>query len=82
MTIAEAARVRKQELRKLKLASRSLDAKQEVLEREVNRLINRKRAVPELADLQRLILMARETDTALGNMVSLINSMSKSWSSI
>jgi len=52
-----------------------LDARQEALEREVKRLVNRRRAVPEVVDLQRLIGLADASAAALDDMV---NSIKKS----
>lgn len=81
-TVAELARSRKRELKQIQSASLQLDAKQEALEREVKRIMNRKRAVPELADLQRMLEKATEVDNALGVIVSLMESMSTSWSTV
>jgi len=61
------------------LASRRLDAVQEKLEREVKRLIARKRSVPELADAERLIGMASQVAGGLDAMVQVINSVAQSW---
>jgi len=61
------------------VASRRLDASQESLEREIKRLLTRKRSVPELADAERLVTMAQAVDTALGSMTSVIQSVSQSW---
>lgn len=78
-TIAEVSRERKAQLRQLKLASRKLDAAQEALEREVNRLINRKKAVPELADAERLANMALSVENAMDTMAGVIGSVAQSW---
>lgn len=61
------------------VASRRLDAAQETLEREVKRLLTRKRSVPELADAERLATLAQAVDTALGGMTAVISSVSQSW---
>lgn len=61
------------------VASRKLDAAQESLEREVRRLLARKKSVPELADAERLSSMAIQVDTALGNMAGVIQNVAKSW---
>jgi len=61
------------------VASRKLDAVQESLEREVKRLLTRKRAVPELADAERLAVMAQQVNGALSSMVSVIQNVSHSW---
>lgn len=78
-TLAAVTRDRKAQLRQLMLASRKLDAAQEVLEREVKRLLTRKRAVPELADAERLATQAQAVEAALGSMVSVIGSVAQSW---
>ena len=61
------------------VASRKLDAAQESLEREVKRLLARKKSVPELADAERLSSMAIQVDTALGNMAGVIHNVAMSW---
>lgn len=78
-TIASVARERKQQLRQLLLASRRLDAQQERLEREIKRIVNRKKGVPELADAERLTTMAQGVASALDNMVGVIGSVAQSW---
>jgi hypothetical protein len=77
--ISEVARTRRSHLRALSAASQKLDAAQEVLEREIKRLLTRKRAVPESSDALRLAEMARNTEAALGNMVSVINTVAQAW---
>lgn len=78
-TLAAVARERKQQLRQLMVASRKLDASQESLEREVKRLIARKKAVPELADAERLAVMTQTVNSSLANMISVIESVAQSW---
>lgn len=78
-TLASVARERKQQLRQLMVASRKLDAMQESLEREVKRLLVRKKSVPELADAERLATLAQGVDGALQAMASVISSVSISW---
>ena len=78
-TLNAIARQRKQQLRLLMEASKKLDAAQESLEREIKRLVNRKRSVPELADATRLIQLAKTTEASLGNMVQVCEQMSKAW---
>lgn len=77
--LSEVARVRKASLRQLMLASRRLDAQQERLEREVKRLVNRKRAIPETADADRLAGMAQSVQSALESMATVIQSLANSW---
>lgn len=78
-TLASVARERKSDLRTLMVASLKLDAEQEKLEREVRRLLARKKAVPEVADAERLAGLAQGVNAALGNMVSVIEAVSQSW---
>lgn len=78
-TLAAVARDRKAQLRQLMVASRRLDASQEQLEREVKRLLTRKRSVPELADAERLATMAQSVETSLSGMISVIGSVAQSW---
>lgn len=78
-TLAAVGRERKQQLRLLQTASRKLDATQETLEREIKRLLSRKRSVPELADAQRLTKMVQDVSASLSGMASVIASVSKSW---
>jgi len=80
MTVAEIARSRKNELKSLLSASRRLDTVQEALEREVLRLKNRKKAVPELDDAERLIKMAQAISTTLANLVALLEALARAWS--
>lgn len=79
-TLAQIARERKGQLKQLSLMSRKVDAEQEKLEREVKRVINRKQAVPELADAIRLIELARLVVTALDNLLKVLDALSTSWS--
>lgn len=78
-TLAAVARDRKAQLRQLMVASRKLDATQEALEREVKRLLNRKKSVPELADAERLATMAQNVNGALQSMITVIESVAQSW---
>lgn len=80
-TLAQVARARKSQLRLLQQASRKLDAKQEILERECKRLLSRKRSVPELADAERLAQQALGVEGELANMAALIGQLAVSWGS-
>lgn len=77
--LAQIARDRKSQLRALLQASQKLDAAQETLEREIKRLVNRKKSVPEVADATRLAKLAQAVEGALSNMVSVISSVASSW---
>lgn len=81
-TLAAVARERKGQLKSLILASRKLDAAQESLEREAKRLVARRQAVPEVADAARLISLAQATSGALDNMIALLESLARAWTSI
>lgn len=78
-TLQSVARDRKAQLRQLLIASRKLDAAQESLEREIKRIVSRKRSVPEIADATRLAGMAQVVEGSLSNMVQVISSVSQSW---
>jgi len=78
-TIASVARDRRNALKSVMTASLKLDAKQEALEREVKRIRNRKRAVPEAEDMVRLISLADTVAQALDQMVAVIKAASDSF---
>lgn len=78
-TLASIARERKSQLRQLMVASRKLDAAQEALEREVKRLTTRKKAVPEVADAERLSGLAIQVSAALDSMAGVIQTMAQAW---
>jgi len=80
-TLASVARDRKQQLRQLMVASRRLDAAQEKLEREIKRLVTRKKGVPELADAERLTNLAQGVSGGLDSIVGVIQSVANSWGS-
>lgn len=75
-------RRRKSDLRQLKVFSRRLDAAQEKLEREITRLVNRKRSLPELSDYQRLSSMTEAVDQATTAFANALYSMGVSWTSL
>lgn len=78
-TLASIAKQRKSDLRTLLYASKKLDAAQEKLEREVKRLINRKKAVPELADAQRLITLIAGVNTTLNAVMEVVDRFESAW---
>lgn len=78
-TLAEVSRQRKTQLRQLLTASRKLDARQESLEREIKRLVNRKKSVPELADAERLIGIAVQVEAEIQNIAGIFSSLAQSW---
>jgi hypothetical protein len=78
-TLAQISRERKGQLKQLSLASRKVDAVQEALEREVKRIISRKKAVPETADALRLIELARAVVVAVEAILKILDALSTSW---
>ena len=78
-TLASIAKQRKSDLRTLLYASKKFDAAQEKLEREIKRLINRKKAVPELADAQRLITLIAGVNTTLNAVMEVIDRFESAW---
>jgi len=72
-TLSELARQRKDGLKRLQKASLTLDAQQEKVEREVKRLLNRKKAIPESADMTRIITLLVGVSTALDSMAAIAN---------
>jgi prefoldin subunit 5 len=80
-SLAQLAATRRQQLRALTAASQTLDSAQEALEREIKRLLTRKRAIPESSDAIRLAKLAQGTENALQNMVGVINTVATSWAS-
>jgi len=78
-TLAEVARGRRAQLKNLLVASRRLDASQERVEREVKRLVTRKKSIPEAADVARLTGMIQQTEAALGTLTSVLAELSASW---
>lgn len=80
-TLASVARDRKSQLKSLMIASRRLDADQEKLEREIKRIVNRKKGVPELEDAERLATLATKTASSLDQMVQVIQNVATSWGS-
>jgi hypothetical protein len=78
-TIAEVARGRRADLRALLKVSRTLDAEQEKVEREVKRLANRKKSVPEVADADRILGLLDNVATAVSNMAEVMQRIAKTW---
>lgn len=78
-TLAEVARARRGDFRRLLKASRQLDAAQEALEREVKRLTTRKKAVPEAEDAARITRMIGDVSKALEGMAQIMASIADNW---
>lgn len=74
-TLAEVSRVRKEGLKRLQKASLALDASQEKVEREVKRLLTRKRAIPEASDMQRVLTLMGAVSTSLDAMATIANDL-------
>lgn len=69
-TLAEIRNARVKYLRELKPLYRALDGKIEAAERELTRIISRKRAFPEAGDLASLAKLTGDITTALNLVVS------------
>jgi len=78
-TLKEIARARKSDFRLLLKASRSLDAAQEKVEREIKRLVNRKNSVPEAADAERIAQLIDATSDELGSISNLMTKIAQTW---
>jgi hypothetical protein len=70
-TLAEVARTRKEGLKRLQKASLQLDAAQEKVERETKRLLTRKKAVPEAADMTRILSLISGVSASLDNIAGI-----------
>ena len=78
-TLAEVARNRKEGLKRLQKSSLTLDAQQERVEREVKRLITRKRSVPEAGDMVRVLTLISSVAQSLDNMTAVANDLLQSY---
>ena len=65
MTINELIRERKKSLRDLKRSLKAVDSSLEKLERKINQQLSRRIKVPELEDLEQMVIMTRDIDNAL-----------------
>lgn len=74
-TLQEIARQRKEGLKRLQKASLMLDAAQEKVEREVKRLLTRKRAIPEASDMTRVLSFIGAVSTSLDNISTIANDL-------
>ena len=74
-TLAEVSRQRKEGLKRLQKASLTLDAAQEKVEREVKRLLTRKRAIPEAQDMTRILSFMGGVSQALDSMATIANDL-------
>lgn len=74
-TLSSVIRERKQGLKRLAKASLSLDAEQEKVEREIKRILVRKRAVPEAADMSRILGLISGVSVALDAMYATTNDL-------
>jgi len=78
-TLAEIGRARRGDFRRLLQASRALDASQEKVEREIKRLVARKKAVPETEDARRIITLLGGVTTSITAMNNLMSQIVKNW---
>jgi Sec-independent protein translocase protein TatA len=65
MTLNELIRERKKALRELKRSLKTVDTTLEKQERKINQQLSRRIKVPEIEDLETIILMTKELDNAL-----------------
>ena len=79
-TIAEVARRRRQDFREILRLSRALDASQEAVEREIKRLVARKKSVPEVSDASRVLSLIGATGTALSAVGEKFKKLLVAWS--
>jgi len=78
-SLSELASQRKSDLKAISKWTRAWDAKQEAFEREVKRLTNRKRAIPDAADLKRLENMLSASADAFDILADLMVDLAGSW---
>lgn len=74
-TLSEIARQRKEGLKRLQKASLVLDAQQEKVEREVKRLLNRKKSIPESADMTRVLGLIQSVTSSLDSIATVANDL-------
>lgn len=79
-TLAQVIRERRKDLQGIRKLSRKVDAAQEAAEREIVRLQNRKRSVPEPDDLVQIINLMAAQDAAQQQLASTIQEVSTRWS--
>lgn len=78
-TLSEISRQRKSDLKTISKWSRSLDAAQEKVEREVKRVMNRKRSVPEQKDAMRILELMAAVSATMSQMASVISDIANTW---
>jgi uncharacterized protein YhaN len=69
-TLNELLRQRKGALKQLLAEMKTLDGRQEVLQRDLRRLINRKNKVPEVGDLTRITTETTALDQAVNTFTA------------
>lgn len=78
-TLSEIARQRKSDLKALSKWSLALNAAQEAFHREVLRIKNRKKAVPELKDAERLASLLEKVFAELDVLADTMVDISADW---
>jgi len=78
-TLADIAKRRRADFREILRLSRALDAAQERVEREIKRLVSRKKAIPEVADAQRVLSLISVTNQALSAIADQFKKLVSSW---
>lgn len=81
-SIAQVIRDRRSDLKKLRQLSLTVDAAQEAAEREILRQLNRKRAVPEPADLARIVGLMQAQDQAQQTLATALGAIADKWSGV
>jgi hypothetical protein len=78
-TLAQVIASRRRDLRAIQKLMRAVDSAQEKSERKIKSLLSRKRKVPEIADLDSLVLAARDVDAKLSEYVDGLAGAAKVW---
>lgn len=81
-TLQQIAAGRKKDLKKLKELSLKVDASQEKLEREILRVINRKKNVPEASDALRISGLIAGTYSDLNSLSDHMTVLAEQWRSL
>jgi hypothetical protein len=79
VTISTVANQRKRELKALRTALIQTEAGFRAVRREVDRLYNRKKSLPEAKDLEGLIQKALNADAAFDRVTGIIQQAANAW---
>lgn len=78
-TMLQMASARRKSLRILLQLSRRVNTAQEALDREIKRIINRKQAVPELKDMERIVDLCATVEAKTGDVSEGALSIARDW---